>query len=83
MLTRAQVVPADGTVVVGGRVQVRDGDDINEEYVLVAPGEADPRAGWISIDSPLGQALLGRRGGETTKVGAPAGTRMVTVLQVQ
>lgn len=83
VLARAQVVPADGTVVVGTRVRVRDADNIDEEYVLVAPGEADPRARRISIDSPLGQALLGRREGETTEVGAPDGKRAVTVLEVQ
>jgi transcription elongation factor GreA len=82
VLTKARVVAADGKVVVGSRVRVRDADDYDDEYVLVAPGAADPRAGKISIDSPLGQALLGRRSGETTHVGAPDGKRAVTVTYV-
>jgi transcription elongation factor GreA len=43
-------------------------------YVLVDSNEADPRAGKISLASPMGQALLGKREGERIEVKAPAGT---------
>jgi transcription elongation GreA/GreB family factor len=83
VFSRAQVAAVDGTVIVGTRVRVRDADHGDDEYVLVAPGEADPRAGKISIESPLGRALLGRRIGETAEVGAPDGTRAVIVLEIR
>jgi transcription elongation factor GreA len=82
VLAEARVVTPDGQVVVGSRALVRDDDGSVDAYTLVAPGEADPRAGSISPDSPLGGALLGRREGETIEVSAPAGTRWVTVEQV-
>ena len=43
------------------------------EYRIVGSYEADPEKGWISNESPLGQALLGRKPGEEIEVVAPAG----------
>jgi transcription elongation factor GreB len=51
-------------------------------YELVGPDEADPRAGRISIASPLGEALEGRRPGDVVTFAAPAGTERITVLEV-
>jgi transcription elongation GreA/GreB family factor len=48
----------------------------------VGPDEADPRAGRISIASPLGEALEGRRAGEVVTFAAPAGEERITVLGV-
>lgn len=42
-------------------------------YKLVGHGESDPEAGSISISSPIGRALLGRRIGETVHINVPAG----------
>ena len=52
---------------------VEDGIDEEERYHLVGPAEADPAAGRISIESPLGRALLGAKVGESVKVNAPNG----------
>ena len=83
LLSAAQVVPQDGVVIMGSRVVVRDADDSTDSYTLVAPGEADPRAGRISFESPLGRALLGGRAGETAAVSAPDGVRSVTIVEVE
>ena len=62
------------TVRVGDWVTVvEDGIDEEERYHLVGPAEADPAAGRISIESPLGRALLGAKVGELVKVNAPNG----------
>jgi transcription elongation GreA/GreB family factor len=82
LLSAAEVVSQDGVVIMGSRVVVRDVDDSTDSYTLVAPGEADPRAGRISFESPLGRALLGGRAGETAAVSAPAGVRSVTIVEV-
>ncbi|MGD2078952.1 MAG: transcription elongation factor GreA [Chloroflexota bacterium] len=62
------------TVQVGDWVTVmEEGFDENERYHLVGPAEADPASGRISVESPLGRALLGSKLGESVKVNAPNG----------
>ena len=60
----------DGSVVsVGLKVKVKDMDDKEEaEYVIVGATEADPFAGKISNESPVGKALLGHKVGQTVPV---------------
>lgn len=48
-------------VRIGSRVRVQD-DGGGEEFALVPDDEADARANRVSIDSPLGRALLGSAG---------------------
>ncbi len=52
---------------------VEEGCADQEVFHLVGPPEADPGSGKISYESPLGQALLGRRVEDTVRVEAPAG----------
>lgn len=60
------------TVDLGSKVFCTvEGD--KEEYELVSSIEADPSNGKISIDSPLGKSLFGKRKGDTAVVKAPAG----------
>ena len=51
-------------------------------YRLVGPDEIDPARGFISIDSPLGQELIGKGAGAEVHVERPAGTTSFTVLAV-
>ena len=67
----------------GSRITVSDADGSLDTYVLMAPGEADPRAGHISPESPLGAALLERRAGDLVEVATPAGTRRIAVVSVE
>jgi hypothetical protein len=88
-LALAEVAPPLGAIVVGCRVQVRhehkdkdeDEDDV-QGFVIVAPGEGDPRTGRISCDSPPGQALLRRRVGDVVEALTPVGPRRLIVLHV-
>ena len=50
---------------------------------LVGSFEANPFAGRISVASPLGRALLGRRGGEVAAVDAPKGRLQFKILEIQ
>lgn len=43
------------------------------KFKIVGSYEADPEKGWISNESPIGQALLGKKTGEEVEVTAPAG----------
>ena len=75
-------VPKDA-VTLGSVVRVRDlEDDFEAEYEIVGSQEANPREGRISDDSPLFQALKGRRKGETVLVNAPAGVFKYEILSV-
>lgn len=62
------------TVRVGDWVTViENGSDEKERYHLVGPAEANPVEGRISVESPLGRAMLGSKVGESVKVNAPNG----------
>ena len=59
----------ESVVGVGLKVKVKDMDDKEEaEYVIVGATEADPFAGKISNESPVGKNLLGHKVGDTVSV---------------
>jgi len=51
-------------------------------YTIVSPHEADLRSGKISIKSPIGQALLGRKEGDEVEVRVPAGTMKLRIENI-
>ncbi len=53
------------------------------DYTLVSPEEADFQAGKISITSPVGQSLLGKKVGDKVKVKAPAGILDFEILEIK
>lgn len=67
----------------GSKVVVKDlewGDEIT--FSLVGGFEADPANDLISVTSPLGEALLGKKVGDDIEVEAPAGKQRYQVLSV-
>ena len=74
---------ADGRVVFGATVQLSDVDSGGEvTYQLVGHLEAALDKGRISIQSPIGRALIGKREGDEVEVDAPAGKRIYEILKV-
>lgn len=53
------------------------------EYLLVSPEEADFQSGKISITSPVGQGLMGKKIGDQVKVKAPAGILEFEILAIE
>lgn len=51
-------------------------------YTIVGANEANPSAGLISSQSPLGSALLGKVAGESVRVPTPTGEREYTIVTV-
>lgn len=51
-------------------------------YTLVAENEADLKAGKISIDSPIGKGLVGKKVGEVAEVKVPSGTVQFEILEI-
>jgi transcription elongation factor GreA len=67
----------------GSRVTVVDETSGRElTYTLVAAVSADPAAGKLSIDSPVGKALTGARAGDVVSVSTPKGDRRLAVKAV-
>jgi transcription elongation factor GreA len=87
MLRTAKVIdnhsaPAD-QITVGSTVRVKDlASGEQTAYTIVGSLEADPDQDRISNESPVGQALLGRRVGETVEVVVPAGKIRYSVLKI-
>ena len=72
-----------GTVSLGSKVDLYD-EDLGEKmtYEIVGTTEADVEQGRISNESPIGNALLGRKMGDTVKVAVPAGITTITIKKV-
>lgn len=51
-------------------------------YTLVSEEEADLKAGRISVGSPIGKGLLGKRVGETAEIKVPAGVLEFQVIDI-
>jgi transcription elongation factor GreA len=67
----------------GATVEVEDMDTGSRDcYQLVGPFESDVMNGRISIDSPMGRTLLGRRIGEEVTVYAPGGVRCYRIIVI-
>ena len=72
------------TITLGSIVKVRDvADDFEETYEIVGSQEANPKAGRISDDSPVGRGLHGHRAGETVSIMAPAGELKFEIISVE
>ena len=51
-------------------------------YKLVAQSEADLKSGKISVDSPIGKGLLGKKVGEVAEISVPNGTMKFDILEI-
>ena len=71
-----------GKVYFGAWVTLEDEDGGVVTYRVVGPDEFDPKRGFISMDSPVGAALMGRTEGETFDVARPKGTTSYVVLAI-
>jgi transcription elongation factor GreA len=71
------------TVVFGTTVTVVAASGKKQKYTMVGSAEAAPLEGKISIESPVGQALMGRKIGDEVEVKAPAGITKLTISQIQ
>ncbi|MEJ2096833.1 MAG: GreA/GreB family elongation factor, partial [Deltaproteobacteria bacterium] len=54
----------------------------NVEYQLVGPDESDIEKGRISVQSPLGLAIIGKGIGDEIKLNAPGGQRTYELVDI-
>ncbi len=65
------------------RVLVENLDSEEEtEYMIVGADEADIKKGKISVTSPLGSALIGKRPGDEASIQAPGGKRTYEIIDI-
>ena len=88
MLKYAHVVDANSSdpdeVAVGKTVTYTEvGEDEPETYTIVGSDESDPMNGKISNDSPIAQAILGKKKGETVTISTPGGKFDVVINKVE
>jgi transcription elongation GreA/GreB family factor len=82
ILDRAVITSTMDRAALGSRVRYREGDASAETITLVTPAEAEPLASRLSVASPMGSAMLGRRVGEVVSVRTPGGVRVVTITAI-
>lgn len=87
MISRARLVDESqvdaSKAYILSKVRVKNlQNDTEQEYTLVSEREADISEGKISVDSPVGQGLLGKSEGDVVKIDVPAGTVKLEILDI-
>lgn len=71
------------TARIGTQVEVQSESGSKRVFKLVETFEADPKAGLISDQSPVGKALLGHQEGDEVSVSTPGGVTAYTILSIR
>jgi transcription elongation factor GreA len=72
----------DGSIGMGTKFSVKDKNNNIRELSIVGYNEADPSAGKISNESPMGKAFFNRKAGDRVEVEAPSGTIVFDVVAI-
>lgn len=70
-------------VFFGGYITVEDDEGNEKTYRIVGADESDLEKGYISLDSPVARALLGKREGDEVTIKVPKGDVVYTVIGVE
>ena len=83
VLKPVSAAPADPTrIYFGAWVRVEDESGQQTHYRIVGADEIDAQSAFISIDSPVARALLGRTIGDEVAVSVPEGDRILSIISV-
>jgi transcription elongation factor GreA len=58
-------------------------DGMNREFTIVGASEADPSKGFISYESPIGQAFMGKKVGDLVEVSVPKGVMKCEIKEIK
>ncbi len=84
VLTVVDRPPSDTSrIYFGALVRIEDDDGTEHHYRLVGPDEIGEEPGYISVDAPLGRALLGKQADSEVNISTPGGRRSWYVLDIQ
>ena len=84
ILQNAEIIKSTkkaGVVSLGSVVEIKN--DKTFTYTIVGPVEADPLNGKISDESPIGEALMGKKEGDTATVTTQKGDTTYTIVSVK
>ena len=86
-LSRAKIIQAsdlpNDKIYILTRVKLKDlKSGQSFEYLLVSPEESDFEANKISVTSPIGKALLGKKPGDSVEITVPVGKLRYEVLEI-
>ena len=73
----------DSKVQLGSKVKLQSKDGKTKEFQVVGTVEADPLEGKISDESPLGQAVLGKKVGDEVEIKTPVETATYKVVDIR
>lgn len=82
IIVEATSIPKN-VVAVGVRVTVQEDGFDPEVFHMVGAQEADPRAGKISHESPIGRALMDHRVGEMVEAETPGGKIRLIIMEIK
>jgi transcription elongation factor GreA len=85
ILANVQVIAApkkNGAVALGSHVKLETSNGKTKEFQVVGTVEADPLEGKISDESPIGQALLGKKVGDEVEIKTPADVTTYKVVSI-
>jgi transcription elongation factor GreA len=85
ILNNAEIISkprGDKEVRLGSTVTLKGKGGKRKEFQVVGTVEADPLSGKISDESPIGQALLGKKEGEKVEIINPTETALFTVADI-
>lgn len=85
ILANVQIITtpkSDGKVVLGSTVVLKSKDGKTKEFQVVGTVEADPLNGKISDESPIGQALIGKKEGQEVEIKTPADTTTYEIVDI-
>ncbi|MCL2002185.1 transcription elongation factor GreA [Candidatus Saccharibacteria bacterium] len=68
-------------VVLGAKVKIQNGKK-ETDYLMVDPVEANPMQSKLSVESPLGAVLMGRKVGDEVEFSAPKGVIKYTIIEI-
>lgn len=87
MLQNVEIIDSsktkEGVVALGRTVKFKElPDRIEEEYIIVGKAESDPFEGKISNESPIAEALMGKKVGDKVSIETPGGAMDVEITAV-
>ncbi len=86
LIENAQIIDSSsvkGVVGVGSTIKIESGKSQTATYSIVGASESDPSAGFISNESPLGKAFLGKKKGDLVVVSTPRGEVEYKILEIK
>lgn len=84
LIRNAEIVEtnSNSNVIGLGTTVIVDLDGMDETFTVVGAAESRPSAGRISVESPIGRALMGKRVGDTAVAMTPRGRTSMVVKEI-